>query len=575
MMRCYTLRRVLHSLFLLALVVVYGCVSGTISSVAAAVVSEGFSVPEKQKVFDNSIFAYIEKLQLEHWNKNIKKSNNNDDDDDKNGKTFGRLLDAGTGIHSLRWISTLAPSFTKDDDNEGNDRDGTQRQRRRRQQRHPSNKKTHPGGGITEFIAITSSSSMQQRVQKEMDELELNDIGLVHNGNWFPNKNDNDNDDLSVMVTARHNKIVKDDDDDNDYDNDDNDDTPPLLLFDTIIVDYLIGAMDAFSPYQQDVMIEKLARLLKPGTGRLYIDGMSPIPDSVSNPDDNLFCQITKLRDACIHLVDKVGSVQRPYREFPLEWMERQITNGKGASSLLELVPGTTKKFPITYTHASIVRQLDTARSKLKFVMNNTTRAALTQQLNDLEQQAKIACQNKSGGRLNVGSYNYVVVAQRRKEVEEKQEQEQDTTHNNTTSRTKTDTETSTGTSSTSFFSSYYDAWKEKSDELYAMEYQDQDLLVPLLVVVFLIVMVTVLLLSIVTVLISVVVMMMMLVMTTTTEAVAAAAAVAAVAAASSNDNDSNNNNNSLVHDEEGVSNNNNNNNKEGNKHKKKNKKIQ
>mmetsp|Transcript_26569 Transcript_26569/g.30193 ORF Transcript_26569/g.30193 Transcript_26569/m.30193 type:complete len:542 (+) Transcript_26569:56-1681(+) len=536
LMRCYTLRRVLHSLFLLALVVVYGCVSGTISSVAAAVVSEGFSVPEKQKVFDNSIFAYIEKLQLEHWNKNIKKSNNNDDDDDKNGKTFGRLLDAGTGIHSLRWISTLAPSFTKDDDNEGNDRDGTQRQRRRRQQRHPSNKKTHPGGGITEFIAITSSSSMQQRVQKEMDELELNDIGLVHNGNWFPNKNDNDNDDLSVMVTARHNKIVKDDDDDNDYDNDDNDDTPPLLLFDTIIVDYLIGAMDAFSPYQQDVTIEKLARLLKPGTGRLYIDGMSPIPDSVSNPDDNLFCQITKLRDACIHLVDKVGSVQRPYREFPLAWMERQITNGKSASKLLELVPGTTKKFPITYTHSSIVRQLDTARSKLKFIMNNTTRAALTLQLEDLEQKAKVACQQKNGGRLNVGSYNYVVVAQRRKEEETRNEQEQETTthttssstSNTTSTSTKTDTSTST---KTSFLSSYYDSWKEKSDELYATM-EDQDLLVPLLVVVFLIVMVTVLLLSIVTVLISVVVMMMMMLVMVTGKTSTAVVSVAAAAAA-------------------------------------------
>ena len=69
--------------------------------------------------------------------------------------------------------------------------------------------------------------------------------------------------------------------------------------------------MDAFSPYQQDEMKGQLAKLLKPGTNRLYIVGLQPIPDSVTDKDANVFCQITKARDACINLADKTG-VQRP-----------------------------------------------------------------------------------------------------------------------------------------------------------------------------------------------------------------------------------------------------------------------
>jgi hypothetical protein len=72
-----------------------------------------------------------------------------------------------------------------------------------------------------------------------------------------------------------------------------------LGKYDTILADYLIGAVDGFSPYTQDIIISKLVftilsgfpftitlrlrKCLAPG-GRLYIIGMNPIPDTLLPP---------------------------------------------------------------------------------------------------------------------------------------------------------------------------------------------------------------------------------------------------------------------------------------------------
>jgi hypothetical protein len=62
---------------------------------------------------------------------------------------FGNVLDAGTGMHSLRWIATLSEK------------------------------------GMTKFTAITADRTMQQNVQKEADALEVSILGNVIIGNWF------------------------------------------------------------------------------------------------------------------------------------------------------------------------------------------------------------------------------------------------------------------------------------------------------------------------------------------------------------------------------------------------------
>ena len=154
-------------------------------------------------------------------------------------KPFGKMLDAGTGIHSLRWIATLRE--TK---------------------------------GLETCVAVTADETMQRNCQREVDALGVSDHVELVIGNWFDPQRPMD---LELKEQQ----------------------------FDVILADYLIGAMDGFSPYTQDQMIPKLTRLLKPG-GRLYIVGLQPIPDSVPNdPEASLICKVRQVRDACILLAGR------------------------------------------------------------------------------------------------------------------------------------------------------------------------------------------------------------------------------------------------------------------------------
>ena len=79
--------------------------------------------------------------------------------------------------------------------------------------------------------------------------------------------------------------------------------------------------------------------------------------------------------DACILL-----SGERCYREYPLQWIVRQITDKQATNNnnsdsnskqqqkpLLKLVE--TQKFPILYRHSTIVKQINVARNKKYWVV--------------------------------------------------------------------------------------------------------------------------------------------------------------------------------------------------------------
>ena len=144
-------------------------------------------------------------------------------EDQQGHKPFGKVLDAGTGVHSLRWIATLG------------DLGRTTRNNRTTTSRHK---------GLTDFVAVTADETMRHTVQHELDALGLNHLGKIVIGNWFPaaasnnnnnnnkNKNKNSND-AGTTDEAALRSI--------DYD-----ETGQRQLYDTIIADYLIGAMDGF-----------------------------------------------------------------------------------------------------------------------------------------------------------------------------------------------------------------------------------------------------------------------------------------------------------------------------------------
>lgn len=96
---------------------------------------------------------------------------------------------------------------------------------------------------------------------------------------------------------------------------------PDLLdgdTHDTVLADYLLGAIEGFAPYWQD----RLFARLRPLVGRrLYVIGLEPYVNT--GPDDadgRLVVEIGRLRDACLLMAN-----DRPYREYPMDWTLRQL----------------------------------------------------------------------------------------------------------------------------------------------------------------------------------------------------------------------------------------------------------
>lgn len=270
-------------------------------------------------------------------------------------KPFGSFLDAGTGVHSLRWIATLA------NDDVNNPR-----------------LKNSLSTTMTDFTAVTADETMRRNVQREVDELGIAHLGQVVIGNWFPP----DGDDSQSLASI------------------DTDEDGNLKKYDTILADYLIGAMDGFSPYTQDQMIEKLAKRLKPG-GRLYIVGLQPIPDSYGAPDspENIICEVRKVRDACILLAG-----DRCYREYPLDWVERQVSLTNSSDASLKLLG--SKKYPILYRHHTIMKQINVGRRKLSRFPTKALADEMKIVLDDLEKRSRDATE-KVNKRIELG-FDYV-----------------------------------------------------------------------------------------------------------------------------------------------------------------------
>jgi len=222
---------------------------------------------------------------------------------------------------------------------------------------------------------------MKRNVVAEARSLGIEDRGDVVIGNWNTNTNTNQQ---------------------NNHNNNNNNTHEEELchgkLYDTILADYLVGAIDGFSPYYQDQIFPRLTKHLKVG-GRMYVVGLNPIPDKVEG-DGNLFCRVTKLRDACILLAS-----HRCYREYPPDWIERHMEQAG-----LKIID--TSKFPIMYTHTTIVRQLNVARSKLKLFPSKELAKSMGKQIDELEKES-LAVTGKAPNRKIQLGYDYVVTGEK------------------------------------------------------------------------------------------------------------------------------------------------------------------
>ena len=266
-------------------------------------------------------------------------------------KPFGRFLDAGTGTHSLRWMASL---IIGDEIEE----------------RHESILKIH------EYAAITADKQMQTNVIHEAKDLGIEGKGEILIGNW----------------QSKHNNA------DSGVGGDEESELCYNEVYDTILADYLVGAMDGFSPYYQDQIFPRLAKHLTPG-GLIHVVGLNPIPDSAPG-DADIFCKVTKLRDACILLAG-----HRCYREYPIDWIERHLEKAG-----LEVVKSS--RFPILYSHWAIVRQLNVARSKLKLFPSKALAKEMEGAIDALEKESKERTDKAPNRRLKLG-FDYVVTARK------------------------------------------------------------------------------------------------------------------------------------------------------------------
>jgi len=170
-----------------------------------------------------------------------------------------------------------------------------------------------------------------------------------------------------------------------------------LGSFDTILADYLIGAVDGFSPYTQDQIVEKLSRHLNPG-GKLYIIGMNPIPDTNAFPA-SIVSEVRRARDACILLAG-----QKPYREFPLEWMTRHLEK-----SNFEILHSAN--YTILHSEESITRQLRVGEQKLDLMADAGLRAGMQSYLNGLRERIRDTVRATENKQIPL-SFDYCIAAQ-------------------------------------------------------------------------------------------------------------------------------------------------------------------
>lgn len=167
--------------------------------------------------------------------------------------------------------------------------------------------------------------------------------------------------------------------------------------FDTVLADYLVGAIEGFAPYWQDRVFERL-RPLVAGDGRLYVVGLEPyVQYRPSTESGRIVWEIGRVRDACLLLAG-----ERPYREYPLEWVLRQL-------ELAGFRAVESRRFPIRYGTRYIHGQLDMCLRRLERFSSPELGDSMRQYVEDLRSQA-LAVHEREGG-LRHGR-DYVIAAE-------------------------------------------------------------------------------------------------------------------------------------------------------------------
>ena len=166
--------------------------------------------------------------------------------------------------------------------------------------------------------------------------------------------------------------------------------------FETVLADYLLGALDGFAPYFQDQLF---ARLKNQVAGTLYVVGLEPWLEKPDSVGGRLIVNIGRLHDACLLLAER-----RCYREYPREWALRSLD---AAGFDVE----ASAALPILYGPKYIRNQLAVARRQLPLFKDAALASAMGDFMESLEQQALALIARD--GQIRFGS-DYVIKARPR-----------------------------------------------------------------------------------------------------------------------------------------------------------------
>jgi len=165
--------------------------------------------------------------------------------------------------------------------------------------------------------------------------------------------------------------------------------------FDTVLMDYLVGAIEGFAPYWQGRVFERVRPLV---AGRLYIVGVEPYVPFPANDDvGRTIRQIGCLRDACLLLAG-----ERPYREFPMDWVIRQL--GQAGFRILD-----AQHFPITYRARFVNGQLDMCVDRIQRFGSPELEAVMKDHVEQVRKKALALAESRDG--LRHGA-DYVIAAE-------------------------------------------------------------------------------------------------------------------------------------------------------------------
>jgi hypothetical protein len=165
-------------------------------------------------------------------------------------------------------------------------------------------------------------------------------------------------------------------------------------VYDVVLADYLLGAIDGFAPYFQGRLFQRL----RPHVGgRLYVVGLEPLPDRPDSPDGRLVVEIARARDATLLLCG-----ERCYREFPVGWVRRSLE-----ASGYRVVSART--FGNVLGRRWVDGQIDMCARRLGRMVDDGVGRAMGAYLEGLRRRARAQCD--AGGGLRCGA-DHVVAAE-------------------------------------------------------------------------------------------------------------------------------------------------------------------